>query len=632
MDRQKLVDFLITEKGFAEQNNGPAFSCDNIILDNTNSVGNSVLTFITKNYGRTKRCKIYDKIVCNLEAGEVRCRLGGHLADFANSSNKRLNNLFSNPDVKRRGCVRLEVTDYGATNFSFNFGKKTINEIVSLFRGEKLFYIQPAVNRWKNIMEVVDRSFVIGDMEEKRIYVGHYANTKTRRIVGYNIDCKNANLEKWDSVVNWAIGDFCFKNSPIFVTNVISSDKNTIQLSQLRCFYKEEDSKTILSPSKQPVKIYYNKTNIEEYLPSTSICSFTWRENKCKQINLRKSKYRVIEDFSILKDKEISTLSTKNREKRMEELLYSKNILLWEERIKDYLNSIERLQEKRKQEVITLRQSIINRKNFFKNSYLRHEEVCNCLSSNKTFKTIDLEITQWFLIGFREIGDTTIIALVNNNEKCKVFASPAIKKKLKEIVTTFEYKEDCFKRTTYWFTPNFYLDGKDGEIIIKFLGKKDFVNSQNKNITWVPTYIHHPDKSFNALELINSNEIELEEECNKKELDCFIQKTNPPIPKDSLSSKDIDEGTYLIIRIAEGVFAKQKRTYLFVLKANEEGVPINTEEKIVYGYFIEKEVEKLGGVAKILNAPSPIFCNFGILCTTPSKKKHRKVNIVFNNL
>ena len=629
MQREKLMEYLIEEEFFEVQNYGGGGYKTGTILDNTDSVGNNVLTYILENEGKTVRIKAYDKIVCNIEAGEVRSRLGGHVADFANSSNTHLKKVFSNPDVKNRGCVRLEATVYGAINFSKEAGRKLIKEAISLFSGKQLFVIQPAIKRWENLIENVDRCFVIGDIPEKRIYIGWYANTKTKRIVGLNIDCKNANLEKWEDIVYWAIGDFCFKNCPIFFTNIISTDKETIQLSLLRCFFKGNETKTILAPCNLPTKVYSNPPDIEEYLPSTTICTFTWRTKKCQNILLRKSNYKIMEDFSILKDKKKSTLSTRNRLQRLEELLYEEEKVLWEGRVNNYLESIRIKQEKRKEELFILRNSIKNLEKRLENSNLRYKIVSDCLSINATLKTIELETTQWNLIGYRETGNTVIIALEKHGEKCKVFATPSLINKLKEIEKTFECKEDKFNRITYWFTPQDFFEDNSGEILINFFCKRKFLNSNNVEITWVPTYIQHPDPEFDAIFSEDCNERDLEE-YNKKERECFIQKATCPKPKDAISSKDVEEGTYIINRIAEGLFAKQKRTYLFILPANEEGIPNCTEEIVVYGYFIEKEMEKYGGMEELLKIPSPIFCKFGILAVNPSKKKHRKINIVFN--
>lgn len=61
------------------------------ILENTDSVGEHVCTWIeTAPEGHTTRTKIYNKVVSNFEAGEIREPDGGHLAEYADCPNLRL--------------------------------------------------------------------------------------------------------------------------------------------------------------------------------------------------------------------------------------------------------------------------------------------------------------------------------------------------------------------------------------------------------------------------------------------------------------------------------------------------------------------------------------------------------------
>jgi len=84
------------------------------ILENTTTVGEHVCTWISPiAEDRTERIKIYNKIVSNFEAGEIREQFGGHLADYANCPNPHLRQIFQHPDVQARGCTRIEVSLYG---------------------------------------------------------------------------------------------------------------------------------------------------------------------------------------------------------------------------------------------------------------------------------------------------------------------------------------------------------------------------------------------------------------------------------------------------------------------------------------------------------------------------------------
>ena len=55
---------------------------------------------------------VYNKVVSNFEAGEIREPVGGHLADYADCPKQRLCKTFLHPDVQARGCTRIEVSLY----------------------------------------------------------------------------------------------------------------------------------------------------------------------------------------------------------------------------------------------------------------------------------------------------------------------------------------------------------------------------------------------------------------------------------------------------------------------------------------------------------------------------------------
>ena len=465
MQREKLVQHLIDEHEFKIQNNGEYGYRAGTILDNTDSVGNNVLSYIWRKDGIVFRTKLYNKIVSKLEAGEVRNKLGGHIADYAKSSNTHLKKVFSHPDVKTRGCTRVEITAYGTTLFSKENGTDLILESLANVSEKQLFVIQPAIKQWENLAENIDRCFVLGDIPQKKIYIGWCANTKTKRIAGIYLDCKNGNLEKWDKIVRWAIGDFGFKNCPIFFTNILSTDKDLIQLSPLQCFYKGKETKTILAPCNTPKKVYKDPPKIEDYLPSNNICSFEWRKKKCQNILIRKSEYKIVEDHSILIGKKISTLSTKNRAERLLDLLDAEETTLWADRIENYLESIQEKQEKRKEELKTLAFSIRNKEKRMEESKKRYEKVCSSLSKINYTKITGLENTQWNLLGFRIAATKQIVVLENKEGEIKTtFASPKLTKTLKQIEHTFEYKEDNSKRLTFWYTPTSFFGEETGEI------------------------------------------------------------------------------------------------------------------------------------------------------------------------
>ena len=96
LDREALVETLHS-LGFEDQN--IPGEREGTILDNTNSVGEHVCTWVQNG----KRTKIYNKIVSNFEAGEVQKPMGGKLAEYVDCPNEHLRKTFQHPEVQKTG-------------------------------------------------------------------------------------------------------------------------------------------------------------------------------------------------------------------------------------------------------------------------------------------------------------------------------------------------------------------------------------------------------------------------------------------------------------------------------------------------------------------------------------------------
>ena len=115
LDRTALEDHLCESEGFREQGYLESAMRTDIptILENTDSVGDHVCTWVrANNAGYTVRTKLYNKVVSNFDAGELREPIGGHLADCVDCPNEHLRNKFLHSDVQARGCTRIEVSLY----------------------------------------------------------------------------------------------------------------------------------------------------------------------------------------------------------------------------------------------------------------------------------------------------------------------------------------------------------------------------------------------------------------------------------------------------------------------------------------------------------------------------------------
>ena len=167
MSREKLVSHFLFRKDFRMQNGANSGLTKYTILDNTDSVGRNVLTYIYEDEetGNLHRVKFYNKIVSNFEAEEVRSSIGGHLADYVFSSNERLRKLFTTKDVQERGGTRLEVSVYGkhaciSPDIGSTILQRTLDMVFSV--DCPLFAIQPAKQQWNLLAEKIFGLFCVG--------------------------------------------------------------------------------------------------------------------------------------------------------------------------------------------------------------------------------------------------------------------------------------------------------------------------------------------------------------------------------------------------------------------------------------------------------------------------------------
>ncbi|MEW8580964.1 MAG: hypothetical protein AB2570_04580, partial [Candidatus Thiodiazotropha endolucinida] len=346
LDRQSLVAHL-EKLGYRIQgdpNDALANRDAPTVLDNTKSVGNHVCTWIgTGASGYTVRTKLYNKVVSNFEAGEVREQMGGHLADYVDCPNEHLRRTFLHPDVQERGCTRIEVSLYACRgrDLSTNTAKEVVEEALGVVSPEEkdLFVVQPPSRMWANLAGSLDRCLVLADRPQGTIFVAWYAHTGTGRVAGMRIRPTPQTVDNdgsWERAVEWTAADFGFRDCPIFRVDILETrqgvredGEDTILFSPLRCYTKDAGSATILAACKKPTALHPNGPDPSILLPPTNKVSWVWREKKSQRIGVETSQFQIVEMPEIAKGRQLSTLSTRNREKRLWDLLQAANIEKW---------------------------------------------------------------------------------------------------------------------------------------------------------------------------------------------------------------------------------------------------------------------------------------------------------------
>ena len=450
----------------------------------------------------------------------------------------------------------------------------------------------------------------------------------TRRAAGLCVSCKKAALDKWENVTRWVIRDFGFKNCPIFYSNTLSTDETTVYLSPLQCFTKGPNTKTILTPCNKPTKLYDDPDlpEIKDYLPASNYVSFEWRTKKCQNISNRHSEYKMEENTKIIESRKISTQSTNSRIKQMQDIRELQNEQMWLERMDKILKENYAIEEQRKNELLEIAETIniiLSEKQKLEEIFLK---VSRVLSKAPLVKIRDLENTEWTLLRYKHDAYSPIVVLENEEKIVKTYANQRLSKALEIIKRTFEHRINKNITLIRWYVPMFVTGSNAKYIKLYIENKKQFYNKHSQKICWVPIRLLHPNpKYIEQIREIGAEEIE-------RTKDIFIQNTKKPQAHEAKSSKDIPGGNYLLTRYSVGTFHGKRRIYFFVLPTNDKGEPTTTEEIIVYGYFIDKEIEDIGGIETIATLFNPVFCRFGQCATTPTKKKHRKCKIRYNKI
>ena len=630
MDKKELIAYLLEEENFKMEGETSDIEHENIILNNSSSVGANVLTYLRKENNQTIRIKFYNKIVSNFEAGDVRQSFGGHLYDFVYSSNERLRRLFWHPDAKSRGVTRCEVSLYGNQyKLNRNIGEFLIcREFETLNKNKPLFYIQPAANQWQALAEKIGQCFALVDRPNNTLYMAWYGNSLTGRIAGVRIDYKKKkDKENIENLILWAIFDFGFCKVPIYKTDILEYTTDSVRMSPLKAYIKPENTKTILTPCNRPGKFTQDVLNIEisDYLPPTEFINWEWRTYKLASANDRKPTGDILEMPELAKNRVVSLLSVAEREKKIMEMEEARNKT-------DYIHKTEKiLNEKKLKDNETI--NYINGKLKELEKIREKEEDAFYLVSGMLWNTKAQRIQEedagkkYYILGWTPSKYSHMVLLLDTDttdeEKYKViFANAKIEKILKLFKKYFLMREEYKNKAIYYFKP--INDDYKSYFILEINTKeKFFINGEW--VQYYPVYIDPIEEKLRE----EIRKIQKEEEDLKKETQNFyLEETKPPQKaKYSQRCADIDAGEYRILSYSRSFFRGKTKTYLYLEKTDQP-----KKNFLVWGHWIEEEIKKIEDREDtyISGLIQPVFCRLGIFRTTPNKKKARTCTICYN--
>ena len=119
------------------------------------------------------------------------------------------------------------------------------------------------------------------------------------------------------------------------------------------------------------------------------------------------------------------------------------------------------------------------------------------------------------------------------------------------------------------------------------------------------------------------------EETIEKSKNAYLKEIKDIDPKQIHVCRDIEAGSYKIQAYSKTKFRGKNRTYIHIQPIDPEGKE-KGETKILYGYWIEEEIQKIQQNTELEKIPNPVVCRLGITKTNPNKKKFRTCVIVYS--
>ena len=195
---------------------------------------------------------------------------------------------------------------------------------------EGLFVFQPPAKQWENLAQHLDRCMLLGHRPQEAIYLAWGGHSKTGRVQGKLVKPTAATVAddvKWERAMHWVMADFGLKDCPIFHAEIVGEEGEEVLFSALRCYTKV--GPTILAVSNRPCELHPGAPNPQDLLPPTRHVEWVWRTKKIKRIGIEKPSCELTEAPQIAEGRHISTLSTRNRYSRLQELVDARDCLDW---------------------------------------------------------------------------------------------------------------------------------------------------------------------------------------------------------------------------------------------------------------------------------------------------------------
>ena len=213
---------------------------------------------------------------------------------------------------------------------------------------------------------------------------------------------------------------------------------------------------------------------------------------------------------------------------------------------------------------------------------------------------------QYSVLGWASWGDKK--RAIVQSKKDKTLYSIWSNKRLRKILDCISPYFYCSDPTARRIVCSYIPTGKPQKYFrIEILPKKFFYNDSGRLIGYFPV---------SAIDENNYEDIQQKlEDLEKEEKDIveqhrssYVENVELPKEVEKYVCRDIPEGNYKIQRISKTNFRGAQKTYLHLVSL-VDGVPVEEEEKIVSGWYIEEEWKRIEEKGKIAH---PAICRLGI--------------------
>ena len=410
---------------------------------------------------------------------------------------------------------------------------------------------------------------------------------------------------------------------PIFRADIVDIEAQKIIMSPLQCCIKNKDSNTILAPCNRPITVFKNPPVISYYLPPTPFVSWQWREKKERSPNDRKPKQELVESPEIAANRKVSMLGVKQREEIQRELQEAKFKSEWLDKSKDVLKSLSEDLPYRTMEDI---QNIKIKMEKIEKTKKQEEEIFNwILDRLKAYNAENIKNVvpgKYKILGWTNSKYSPIVLLKNSDGGIRnIWGNTKLQKILKVISPYFVFKKAKDKNIFYFIPTG---EEENSYFNINIEPQKSFFTN-GKEINFVPLTIDSPGYAELSKQL---EEIEREtSEIIEQHSNIFLENVKAPDAKHLQTCRDIEDGSYKILRFSKTIFRGKTKTYLHLI-AIVEGVQ-ERKEIVVNGYYIEEEIKKIEQREELMNIKHPVICRLVMLKTNPNKRKFRTCTITY---